>query len=155
MQRALKTIDLNAEVVLDKTSENYKLFKSFITENNLYDSNKLELCGILLGAGSFRDKFLALFEHFDQSAKGKLQIEETRDMLHQMIEMSLELIPASTDNENMSRTLEINEYLRPLIEVKPKFIEKTLNCLFGTKIEISFDEIIKKIEEFPKLERLV
>ncbi|CAG9333227.1 unnamed protein product [Blepharisma stoltei] len=156
LKRSIYQLGLNFDEIYNNCSPTYKLFQSLSNEEGFYNSNDIELCAVLLGSGSAKDKLLILFEHIDKSADGVLYKDETCKVLKQMIDLSLNKIPTSINSENYLSSIELKEYIESLVKSESKFLDKVFQSIFNNDSdEVSIEDLEKMLCEYPKLERLV
>lgn len=106
-----------------------KFYNSFKRGNN-FDQRKLSALGILLGSGDKSEKAKILFKIYDDSKDGNLDIVEIRNMLDDIIEIGLILLPTLSLN-----SAEDEETKQDIV----KFNKKLFNIQYSVK---NFFEIV-------------
>mmetsp|Transcript_23713 Transcript_23713/g.23474 ORF Transcript_23713/g.23474 Transcript_23713/m.23474 type:complete len:268 (-) Transcript_23713:29-832(-) len=155
LKRATAHLEINPDIFTDPDLAVYKFLKKF-SEGRLYEVKSLALCGILLGQGSNKEKAEVLFDHFDIDASGKLDKEELRKMLDDMVILSAEKAPIAAIGEGLLTEEQASAYSKKLIGAKEGFIRTIIEVLVQAGEDgISKIEFEKKVSGHPTLQRLL
>lgn len=163
LKKSLGVLNLDPQVFTDPDTQVYKFLDRLKNETKLYDIPKLSLCSILLGSDDSNTKARILFNHFDTDANENFDRDELKKMLHEMIQISLKLIPlialrldeegAKTDDTLTEE--ELHEYIGSIEKESDKFVDAVLEKLIGDAQALTSDEFVHKVSSSESLEKIL
>lgn len=153
LRKAMTELNFDIETFTLPQDHIQILLKLLQNSERLYDVKTVMLFGVLLCAGEPLDKSQILYNLYDVNNTNCLQEAETRQIISELIDISVDKIPrVAVDNGAEPENFTISEgnlleYTNSLLVKKDEFISQIIDVLFAGRKIMRKTEFIKCISD--------
>lgn len=161
LRNCLAEMNIESDAFSGSEGHITNLFVVMQNSKKLYDTNIIEICGILLGEGKSKEKAEALFKIYDKDASDIMNRDVAEKMIEDVIDVAAGRLPlVAVDDSELPEVFtlpraKLESYKETMLNNKKTHSAKLLNCLLAEEKCIYLAEFIKKVSSSSLLESLL